>query len=74
MHGKAPDKSMIQRFLTELKSKSGEAEGKSAEEKKKMVMKMAEGFYNLGYIGYYAGTQSHFAAAAVQLGIQGGSL
>jgi hypothetical protein len=34
MHGKAPDKRMIQRFLTELKSKSGEAEGKSAEEKK----------------------------------------
>lgn len=39
-----------------------------------MLKKMTEGFYNLGYIGLYASSQSQCAAAAVQLGLQGGSL
>ena len=73
MHGKKPDKGMIQKFLDELR-KTSMTEGKTAEEKKKMIEKMTESFYNLGYIGYYASSQSHCAAAAVQLGIQGGSL
>lgn len=46
----------------------------SQEEKKKMLMKLTQSFYNIGYIGYYAGTQSQCASAAVALGIQGGSI
>ena len=64
MHGKKPDKGMIQKFLDELR-KTSMTEGKTAEEKKKMIEKMTESFYNLGYIGYYASSQSHCAAAAV---------
>ena len=35
---------------------------------------MTEGFYTLGYMGYYAQSQSQCAAAALQLGLQNGSL
>jgi hypothetical protein len=35
---------------------------------------MTESFYNIGYIGYYASSQSQYAAAAVSLGLTGGSL
>ncbi len=64
MHGKKPDKKMIQKFLHELKSTSL-CEAKTTEEKKKMIEKMTESFYNLGYIGFYASSQTHCAAAAV---------
>ena len=39
MHGKKPDKSMIQKFLHELKHTSL-SEAKTSEEKKKMIEKM----------------------------------
>jgi DNA-binding PadR family transcriptional regulator len=53
MHGKKPDKGMIQKFLDELR-KTSFSDAKTAEEKKKMIQKMTESFYNLGYIGFYA--------------------
>lgn len=55
---------MIQKFLEELR-KTSFNEAKTAEEKKKMIEKMTESFYNLGYIGFYASSQTHCAAAAV---------
>ena len=53
MHGKKPDKTMIQKFLDELR-KTSFSDAKTAEEKKKIIEKMTESFYNLGYIGFYA--------------------
>lgn len=73
MNGKKQDKAQVRRFLEELKDNQL-SQAKSEEERKAMLKKMTEGFYNLGYIGLYAGSQSQCAAAAVSLGLQGGSM
>jgi len=54
---KIPDKTQIRTFLEELRSQQL-SEAESVEDRKKMISKMTQSFYNIGYIGYYAGTQS----------------
>ena len=73
MSGRQQDKAQIRRFLEELKTQQL-SQAKTEEERKVILAKMTESFYNIGYIGFYASSQSQCAAAAVQLGIQGGSL
>ena len=71
--GKVQDKGQIRRFLEELRAQQAD-KVQTEEERKAKLKKMTESFYNIGYIGYYASSQSQCAAAAVQLGLQGGSL
>jgi hypothetical protein len=61
MNGKKQDPAAVRKFLLELK----ESKAKTKEERKALLAKMTEGFYNLGYIGLYASSQSQCAAAAV---------
>ena len=53
MHGKYPDKEQIKMFLLELKAQQLN-KAKTEEERKKIIAKMTESFYNIGYIGMYA--------------------
>lgn len=53
MSGKKQDKAAVRKFLEELRNNQL-SEAKTAEERKAMLQKMTEGFYNLGYIGLYA--------------------
>lgn len=64
MHGKdskhAPAKSAIRRFLQELKEQAlseedpNQMDDEAKAKRKKQIQNMAESFYNLGSIGFYA--------------------
>jgi len=71
--GVKAEREQISQFLEELR-KDQLSSAHTAEERKKILNKMTEGFYTLGYMGYYAQSQSQCATAALQLGLQGGSL
>eukprot|EP00347_Sterkiella_histriomuscorum_P023181 403335641 len=71
--GVKADQKQIEGFLDELRSQQF-SKAQTAEEKRKLLNKMTEVFYNLGYMSLYAQSQSQCASAAVSLGLQGGSI
>ncbi|CDW71096.1 UNKNOWN [Stylonychia lemnae] len=67
------DRKQIEQFLDTLKDQQY-SKAQTAEEKRKLLKKMTETFYTLGYTAFYAQSQTQCASAALQLGLQGGSI
>lgn len=71
--GQKVDKQQIDNFLEELK-KQQFSKAKTVEEKKALLKKMTDAFYEIGYISYYSHTQTIQATQSLALGVQAGSI